>query len=207
MPPRSAKRRGSLWPAALALLAAALLGAAALLTGDSVTPQPAQAEAAPIVPPDAVVQTGMKPTRLQVPAIGVDTPLVPLGLLPNGDMQVPAEAALAGWYDLGPRPGQAGPAVIAGHVDSRSGPGVFFRLRELRAGDLILVTLEDGSRLRFPVTGVEQHPKDALPVDRIWAETPQPVLRLVTCGGVFDHSTRHYTDNVVVYAGPAEPTA
>ena len=207
MPRRPATRRGSLWPAALALLAAGLFGAAALLGGAPVTPQQAQAETVPIVPPDAVVQTGMKPTRLQVPAIGVDTPLAPLGLLPDGDMQVPSDAALAGWYDLGPRPGQPGPAVIAGHVDSRNGPGVFFRLRELRTGDLILVTLEDGSRLRFPVTGVEQHPKDALPVDRIWTETPQPVLRLVTCGGVFDRATRHYTDNVVVYAGPAEPMA
>lgn len=197
-----------MWPAALSLLAAACFAAGALLIGTPGVPEPAQAEPVPILPPSPTAQApGPKPTRLQIPAIAVDTPLVPLGLHANGSMEVPADAALAGWYDLGPRPGQPGPAVLAGHVDSRQGPGVFFRLRELRAGDLVMVSREDGSRLGFRVTAVEQHDKDALPVERIWAETEQPLLRLITCGGTFDRSVRHYTDNIVVFAEPAGPVA
>ena len=202
---RTAKRRGSLWPAALALVAAALLAGAALAGGGAPAPEPAQAQQVRIVPPDSTPQTGLKPVRLRIAAVGIDTTLVPLGLLANGDMEVPADASVAGWYDLGPRPGQPGPAVIAGHVDSRQGPGVFFPLRQVRPGDLVEVTLEDGSVLRFPVTAVEQHPKDALPVERIWNDTEEPVLRLVTCGGTFDRQSRHYTDNIVVFA--ARPAA
>lgn len=205
---RGTKRRGSLWPAALSLLAAACFAAGALLIGTPGVPEPAQAETVPILPPSPTAQApGLRPTRLQVPAIGVDTALLPLGLHANGSMQVPDDASLAGWYDLGPRPGQPGPAVLAGHVDSRKGPGVFYRLRELAPEDVVFVTREDGSRLAFRVTAVEQHDKDALPVERIWAETEQPVLRLITCGGFFDRTVRHYTDNIVVFAELVGPVA
>ena len=105
-----------------------------------------------------------------------------------------------GWYELGPRPGEAGPAVIVGHVDSRSGPAVFFRLGQLRRGDKIVVGQAGGGARPFLVERVERQAKEALPVERIWNRTNQPVLRLITCGGSFDRSTGHYRDNIIVYA-------
>jgi sortase (surface protein transpeptidase) len=143
-----------------------------------------------------------RPARIEVPAIDVDAELVPLGLRDDGAMEVPEEG-LAGWYQPGPRPGAPGPAVIAAHVDGDSGPDVFFRLRELRAGDGIAVTDRKGTPHRFVVVDIEQTPKDALPVERIWSDDEGAVLRLITCGGDFDHSSGHYRDNVIVYAEAA----
>lgn len=117
-------------------------------------------------------------------------------------MQVP-DFGLAGWYRLGPRPGEAGPAVVVAHVDSQAGPDVFARLHELRAGDEITITADDGSTSRWVMTSSEQTPKDQLPVARIWERTRSPLLRLITCGGVFDSATGHYVDNLIVYAEPA----
>jgi len=93
--------------------------------------------------------------------------------------------------------------VIVGHVDSRRGPAVFFRLGELRRGDRIVVGLQGGGARSFLVERVERRPKTALPTRRIWIRTRRPVLRLITCGGGFDHSTGHYRDNVIVYARAA----
>jgi sortase (surface protein transpeptidase) len=90
--------------------------------------------------------------------------------------------------------------VIVGHVDSREGPAVFFRLGELRRGDRIMVGRDGGATVAFTVERVERHPKEALPVERIWSPATRPVLRLITCGGGFDRSTGHYRDNVIVYA-------
>lgn len=143
-----------------------------------------------------------RPATIEVPAIDVDAEVVPVGLRDDGAMEVP-DQGLAGWYEPGPRPGAAGPAVIAAHVDSRSGPDVFFRLRQVRAGDGIAVTDVNGAPHRFVVVGVEQIPKDALPVERIWTDDEDPLLRLVTCGGDFDRSSGHYRDNIIVYAEAA----
>jgi sortase (surface protein transpeptidase) len=148
--------------------------------------------------PDTVA----RPTWIEVPAIDVDAELVPLGLRDDGAMEVPEEG-LAGWYQPGPRPGAPGPAVIAAHVDGDSGPDVFFRLRDLRAGDGIAVTDRKGTPHRFVVVDIEQTPKDALPVERIWSDDEGAVLRLITCGGDFDHSSGHYRDNIIVYAEAA----
>ena len=126
-------------------------------------------------------------------------PVVPVGLRPDRSMEVPGTDK-AGWYELGPRPGEAGPAVIVGHVDSRSGPAVFFRLGQLRRGDKIVVGQAGGGSRPFLVERVERQAKEALPVERIWNRTNQPVLRLITCGGSFDRSTGHYRDNIIVYA-------
>ena len=114
-------------------------------------------------------------------------------------MEVPG-VDQAGWYELGPRPGEAGPAVIVGHVDSRSGPAVFFRLGQLRRGDNIVVGQAGGGSQAFLVERVERQAKEALPVKRIWNRTNQPLLRLITCGGSFDESARSYRDNIVVFA-------
>ena len=143
-----------------------------------------------------------QPVSIAIPAVGIDARVVPVGLRADRTMEVP-EVDLAGWYEPGPRPGEAGPAVIVGHVDSRHGPAVFFRLGELRPGNRITVGQQGGAARSFLVERVERSPKEALPVGRIWDRTRRPVLRLITCGGSFDRSTGHYRDNVVVYARAA----
>jgi sortase (surface protein transpeptidase) len=140
-----------------------------------------------------------EPVSIRIPVIGVDARVVPVGLGPGRTMKVPA-VDLAGWYEPGPRPGEAGPAVIVGHVDSRRGPAVFFRLGRLHRGDRIVVGRAKGPARSFVVEWVERQPKQALPTERIWNDTRQPVLRLITCGGSFDRATGHYRDNVIVYA-------
>ena len=137
------------------------------------------------------------PARIVIPTIDVDAPIVHVGLLESGDMEVP-KFGLAGWYSLGPQPGAAGPAVIVAHVDSASGPDVFYRLKELEPGDEVLVYNEDGDVAAFVVDSREQQLKTALPTDRIWNDTWEPVIRLITCGGEFDRISRHYLSNVIV---------
>lgn len=137
---------------------------------------------------------------LQIPAIGVSTSLISLGLNADRSMQVPSNFSQAGWYRYSPLPGDPGPAVIAGHVDSRSGPAVFYRLTELSPGDTISVRYADGRAVTFAVDRVEQHPKDAFPHDRVYGDTAGPELRLITCGGDFDRSQNSHRDNVIVYA-------
>ena len=141
-----------------------------------------------------------EPVRLRIPSIGVRTGLQHLGLAADGSIAAPTEWRTAGWYEEGPRPGQPGPAVIVGHVDSRSGPAVFYRLTELRPGARVLVDLADGTTARFTVTGRQQVAKSQFPADLVYSPTLETILRLVTCGGTFDASTGHYSDNVIVTA-------
>jgi sortase (surface protein transpeptidase) len=139
------------------------------------------------------------PTSIDIPAIGVRSSVVALGRNANGSAAVPSGTTFTGWYDLGPKPGELGPAVIIGHVDSYSGPGVFFNLKLLLPGDVVRVT--DGSVLvLFRVQRVETYPKNTFPTAEIFGTTPDAELRLVTCGGPFDQSIGHYEDNVVIYA-------
>lgn len=140
-----------------------------------------------------------RPTRITIPAIDVDATLVAVGLQADGAMRIP-DFGLAGWYEPGPMPGEAGPAVVVAHVDSKAaGPDVFYRLRELEPGDE--VTVHVGSKsVSFAVTGKEQVAKTELPAERIWNDTAEPVLRLITCGGAFDRGAGSYLDNVIVYA-------
>jgi sortase (surface protein transpeptidase) len=139
------------------------------------------------------------PVRIVIPSIEVDAEVISVGLLENGDMDVPP-FGLAGWYDLGPAPGARGPAVIVAHVDTKKGPDVFYHLRELEPDDEILVYGEDGDVATFVVDSKEQQLKSELPTDRIWNDTWQPVIRLITCGGEFDRDWGHYLSNVIVYA-------
>ena len=143
---------------------------------------------------------GTPPERVAIPAIGVDAPVVDLGLEPDGALEVPTDWDGTGWYTGGPAPGARGPAVIAGHVDSTSGPAVFFDLRDLGPGDEIVVTGDDGSQQTFVVDRTERHPKDAFPTRAVYGLTPDPQLRLITCDGAFDDGTGHYVDNLVVFA-------
>jgi sortase (surface protein transpeptidase) len=140
------------------------------------------------------------PVRLWIPAIAVSTPLVRLGRLPDGSLQVPRDWEKAGWYDQGPRPGQPGPAVILGHVDSKTGPAVFYQLRALRPGDIVRVGLADGRMLVFRVQRVRRYPKDQFPTEAVYLPTLSRELRLITCGGEFDYASGHYRDNIVVFA-------
>ena len=140
------------------------------------------------------------PVRVEIPSIGVRAPIIRLGLDPDRSLEVPTDYADTGWWSGGSRPGEGGPAVIVGHVDSQSGPAVFYRLSELRKGDEVVVVRRDGSRARFTVQGSERFPKDEFPTARVYGRTDGPTLRLITCGGDFDSSTGHYVDNTIVYA-------
>jgi hypothetical protein len=141
------------------------------------------------------------PSTLFIPSIGVRAPIVGVWLQANGAMQTP-DPGQVGWYKPGPRPGNPGSAVLVGHVDTRTGPDVFYRLGQLRPGDEILVGRADGTTTRFLVGRLERHPKAELPTSRIWTKAKRPLLRLITCAGSFDHATRHYRDNLIVYASP-----
>lgn len=140
------------------------------------------------------------PAAIEIPSIGVHARLVRLGLNADGTLEVPTRFAEAGWWAGGPRPGERGPAVVAGHVDTRTGPAVFARLSELRAGDRIWVVRRDGSRVRFVVRRSARYAKARFPTARVYGPTRGAALRLITCSGTFDRASGHYLDNTVVYA-------
>ncbi|MFI6482582.1 class F sortase [Nonomuraea sp. NPDC050663] len=138
------------------------------------------------------------PVRLRIPSIGVSTKIIPLPLDRKGKLVAPKRFDLAGWNVAGPEPGERGAAVIAGHVDSRTGPAVFYRLRSLTPGRKIHVHRADGTRATFTVYRIAQYSKAKVPNAVVYGATRGPELRLITCGGSFDG--RSYRDNVVVFA-------
>ena len=140
------------------------------------------------------------PVQLRIPAIGVSTGFVRLGLQPDGAMEVPRYGQMAGWYRNGPTPGQRGAAVVAGHVDLMGQSGVFAELGRLRPGDEVAVDRRDRTTAVFRVTRAAQYPKSHFPTEEVYGGTDGAELRLISCGGRFDHAARSYTDNVVVYA-------
>jgi LPXTG-site transpeptidase (sortase) family protein len=153
---------------------------------------PAQAEVTtPVAKPG-------KPTRVEIPVIAVDEKLHGVGLNPDGSMEMPAFGDAA-WYEPGPRPGGAGPAVIVAHVRGPGGADVFSRLHELQPGDEVTVYRTDGAST-FVVDGSEQVPKEDLPYDRIWIDTDASALRLITCGGKYDPKIGGFPDNTIIYA-------
>ena len=139
------------------------------------------------------------PVYLIIPRIGVSTRLIRLGLAARGAMAVPATTKVAGWYDQGPRPGAIGPAVIAGHVDSYHRQGIFSRLQELRPGDRAFVMRANHTVAVFRITAVRLYLKSKFPFQAVYGPVPYPALRLITCGGDFDYTTRSYLSNVVAY--------
>ncbi len=143
------------------------------------------------------------PASLAIPSIGVETQLEHLAVRGDGTLAAPDDFGRAGWFSEGPAPGERGPAVIVGHVDSRDGPAVFYRLPELRTGDLVEVMRTDGTVTRFAVTDTFEATKNAFPTEAVYGPTTGPTLRLVTCTGTFDRGSRHYVSNLVVYAEPA----
>ena len=143
------------------------------------------------------------PVSVDIPAIGVTSKLLYLGLNADGTVQVPSlvtSASEAAWYKYSATPGQIGASVIEGHVDSYHGPAVFYRLGALRPGDTIDVTLADGITAIFRVTGVREYAKSNFPANAIYGTTNYAALRLITCGGVFDYATGHYLSSTVVFA-------
>jgi hypothetical protein len=199
------------WAAVAAVLGLVLVcGAVAGLAWASHTARPATPLGkTPLVPipkghwaavPPAKASQVPQPTGLVIPAIGVRTQLIRLGVTASGALQVPTSTAVAGWYTGSPRPGATGAAVIVGHIDSYLGPGVFFRLRELRPGELVYVRRGHASLAVFKVTEVQMFLKTKFPTADVYSPVPDAQLRLITCGGTFDPATGHYLSNVIVFA-------
>jgi hypothetical protein len=194
----------------LALVAGVLLlaiGAAAVgfaVSAQQHAPQPSRATAGVLGPAGRGPSLSRSlPVSVNIPAIGVSSTLLHLGLNSDGTMQVPSlttSADVAAWYKYSATPGQIGASVIEGHVDSYRGPAVFFRLGALRPGDAVDVTLADGITAIFRVTGVREYLKSNFPAKSIYGATGYAALRLITCGGTFDYATGHYLSSTVVFA-------
>ena len=201
------------------LSGAVLAGTVAVLTlsgcGGSTGPPPAAATATstgaaptttgeaqattPVVAPIAALAAS-RPIRVQIPAIGVDSGLMDLGLQADGTLEVPPAGFPAGWFTDAPTPGEVGPAVLAGHVDWAGAPGVFAELRDVAVGDEVLVARADGSTAVFRVSQVGRFAKDAFPTAAVYGDLDHPGLRVITCGGEFDDAAQSYRDNTVVFA-------
>lgn len=169
-------------------------------------PQPSRAAAGSVGPAHrgkGLSLSRSMPVSVDIPAIGVHSALLHLGVNADGSIQVPSlttSADEAAWYKYSATPGQIGAAVIEGHVDSHHGPAVFFRLGALRPGDMINVTLADGITAIFRVTGVREYTKAGFPSRMIYGDADYAALRLITCGGAFDSATGHYLSSTVVFA-------
>ena len=212
--PRHRRRTPRGWPGlvtlglglvGVAVTTAALLGATTGRSTSIPSTQPVRPAALTpgVVPAPAVVVEAARPTvrpvQLDIPRIGVRTPLVELRVR-RGVLQPPSDSARAGWYPRSATPGDLGAAVIVGHLDSKSGRAVFYRLGSLRPGDRMTVTLSDGSHARFAVQEVRQVPRDRFPTKEVYGATPDRALRLITCGGRYDAARGGYQDNVLVLA-------
>lgn len=143
-----------------------------------------------------------RPVKVHIPQLFVEAPFVDLGLTPSGGLAAPPtdDRNLVGWWKDGPTPGERGPAVVAGHVDTTTGPAVFLMLHVLLPGSTVEITREDGTVAVFTVDLVQTFPKDAFPDRQVYGDTPDSQLRLITCAGEYDKKTRDYSDNVVVFA-------
>lgn len=205
--------RALLWPAAAAGLGMLLICNSIGSRADDKPPAPPSV-AAPAAPaPDAssaAPETATPgpslprsvPKRLRIPAIAVDAPFTPLSIGTSGrlDAPPPNDKNLAGWFKDGVTPGERGAAIVAGHVDTTTGPAVFLQLRFLRPGSSVDITRADGTVATFKVDTVETFSKAKFPDKRVYADTPDAQLRLITCGGNYNKTVKDYEDNVVVFA-------
>jgi LPXTG-site transpeptidase (sortase) family protein len=139
------------------------------------------------------------PVSVSIPSLHLSAKLKPLHVDARGRL-VPPDYGSAGWYAAGPEPGEEGAAVIAGHLDNKNGPDVFAAVGRAKTGDRIRVRLKDGALVVFRVTQVKQFPQNHFPTKRVYGSTKKPTLRMITCGGNYDHAAGHYLDNVVVFA-------
>jgi hypothetical protein len=171
----------------------------AVPTVPAVAPVPAEGS---VSTPDAEAAPAAvaEPVAVALPRLGVRSALDPLHLQPDGQLEAPPRWEVAGWYLGGPRPGERGPAAVAGHVDGPDGPAVFWRLEQVRRGDRIEVARADGTTAVFVVTRTLVVPKSGFPTEEVYGPTPHAELRLITCDGRFDRRTGHYVDNLIVFA-------
>ncbi|MFJ8588378.1 class F sortase [Streptomyces sp. NPDC093595] len=147
------------------------------------------------------------PTRLLIPSIDVDAPFTELTIGSSGRLNAPPpdDTNLVGWFAGGASPGERGTAIVAGHLDTTTSPAVFADLSSLSEGDTVSVVRKDGTTAQFVVDDVENFPQDDFPDDRVYADTPDAQLRLITCGGSYDRSKKRYTENTVVFAHLKSP--
>lgn len=184
-------------------------GVSELLTEPARTPGPLAIGAVPVHtgPTEAVASAerghAAPPIRIRIPAIGLDQPLIGLGVQQDGHLGVPPDPSQIGWWSDGPRPGGPGATVVVGHVDSTTGPGAFHGLSTLRPGDEVILARDDRTSVTFIVQALRQYEKDTLPDSQVYATTGPPALRLITCSGTYDRARGEYRDNLVVYAAPA----
>ncbi|MFI5569674.1 class F sortase [Streptomyces sp. NPDC051740] len=200
------------WSGAGLLLAATLMGGGEGPPDDAHGPRAASAvSAAPSTPaasapatrePAAEHLPRSEPKRLLIPAIDVDAPFIDLAIGSKGRLEPPPphNTNLVGWYAKGVSPGERGTAIIAGHVDTATSPAVFARLSELEKGDRFRVLRADGGKATFVVDETESFKKDDFPDERVYADTPDAQVRLITCSGDYDHAAKDYTENLVVFA-------
>jgi len=181
-------------------VAALLLGLVTLLTGCAGGLTVAGAPAAELAGADALARS--VPAEISIPRIEATSSLVELGLNPDETVEVPPvdQPMQAGWYGLGVTPGEQGSAVILGHVDGGGQAGIFHRLKDVQAGDEVLVRRDDGRTAVFTVSRTQQVPKAEFPTEAVYGPSDGPELRVITCGGSFDADRRSYRDNVIVYA-------
>ncbi|GAU69222.1 putative peptidase [Streptomyces sp. NBRC 110611] len=202
--------RGLLWSAAAFLLGSLLVYNSVDTSADP-KPQSGPAVAASASPQtngsSSAAVRGLEmarsaPKRLRIPAIAVDAPFTPLSLGPSGQLDAPpaGNRNLVGWFKDGASPGERGASILAGHVDTKTGPAVFMQLESIKPGSTINITREDGTVAIFKVDSVETFNKKQFPNDRVYADAPTAQLRIITCGGAYDRKVRDYVDNVVVFA-------
>lgn len=146
-----------------------------------------------------------EPTRLNIPSVGIDSDLRAVGRNADQSLEVPGSPWQAGWYSEAPTPGELGPAIIVGHVDSLEGPAIFWRLAELKPGDIVEVSRADNSIAKFRVDEVTQFPQESFPTERVYNNLDYAGIRLITCGGVFNTQTGHYSHNTVVFGTLVTP--
>ncbi|GAA2429843.1 class F sortase [Streptomyces glaucus] len=211
-PPQQKSRTGTtlLWGAAALVLAMGLLGGEDRSPDSGRAPHapPPVAAASPAAPGSPTARPAGKqlprsrPTRLLIPKISVDAPFIRLGIGRSGELEAPPadDVNLVGWYAGGASPGEAGTSIIAGHVDTATSAAVFVDLHKLRKGDRFHVERADGRRASFVVDDVESFDKDRFPDERVYADTPQAQVRLITCAGDYDRAAKDYTENLVVFA-------
>lgn len=204
--PRSTAR-ALVWPAAVVLLGALLVHNSLGSAPDSIpgSHPAAVASGAPlptVSPTSHLTLPRSVPKRLVIPSIAVDAPFTPLTLAANGQLNAPPEGDqnLVGWYEGGVTPGEPGAAIVAGHVDTTTGPAVFLLLDDLKKGSDVDITRTDGTVATFKVDAVETFSKAEFPDEEVYGKTSTPQLRLITCGGSYDRQAKDYTDNVVVFA-------
>ncbi|MGW7532622.1 class F sortase [Amycolatopsis sp. NPDC054798] len=185
-----------------ALAGALLLSLSLSACGSDAPAAPAAQAPASAAVPVTKPFAGLRPTSVEIPKIGAKSSLITV--LPNKDGQISVPSVKnpmqAAWYRLSPVPGEVGPAIVLGHVDGDHKPGIFYKLKDVNPGDEVDVERSDGKKLKFVVDRKEQVPKDTFPTQAVFGNTDKPQLRIITCGGVFDHAEHSYKDNIVVYA-------